>query len=494
MKQSKFFVALLVQLSFFHCLAANRLIIYDAKPLQTSIHSRPIGTVADEGTRELYDFLYYNYGRKTITCSMAQPVWDYDMACNVHEQTGRWPVMHCFDLMHLCYSPSNWIDYGDITPVRDWHNQGGAVSLMWHWQVPKYQGSTEYTSTADMTTYSPQNILTEGSWEHQLFYTDLYEAYTVIKQLQDAGIPIVWRPFHEASGNVPNGGEAWFWWGKSGAVVFKDLWRRMYEYFRDGGIHNLIWVWTSCEDDSDWYPGDEYVDIVGTDIYNRSIADVSERYKSLCRRYPTRMVTLSECGHVPDVSAQNDNGALWSWIMPWYGNCDDGTPWVSDAWWNDAIENYDPGCDVNIPADSLTAVEVGDTIHVYVTALGIGGEPKAVFQTYDYKDIPGTIQWPVITGDYELNVTVENVDIIRRGMLVRGLNYVIKSIELRKGGTHSLLYGDVNGDGIVNGTDIQAVINLIVIGQYDGRADVNEDGIVNGTDIQEIINIIVGGE
>jgi hypothetical protein len=54
--------------------------------------------------------------------------------------------------------------------------------------------------------------------------------------------------------------------------------------------------------------------------------------------------------------------------------------------------------------------------------------------------------------------------------------------------------GDVNGDGGINGTDIQYVINLIVSDQYDVRADVNEDGLVNGTDIQEIINIIVNGQ
>ena len=54
--------------------------------------------------------------------------------------------------------------------------------------------------------------------------------------------------------------------------------------------------------------------------------------------------------------------------------------------------------------------------------------------------------------------------------------------------------GDVTGDGTVNGTDIQAVINLIVAGEYDEKADVNKDGTVNGTDIQAIINIIVGGE
>ena len=52
---------------------------------------------------------------------------------------------------------------------------------------------------------------------------------------------------------------------------------------------------------------------------------------------------------------------------------------------------------------------------------------------------------------------------------------------------------DVNSDGIVNGTDIQAVINAIVNGEYEENADVNEDETVNGTDIQKIINYIVYG-
>ena len=57
-----------------------------------------------------------------------------------------------------------------------------------------------------------------------------------------------------------------------------------------------------------------------------------------------------------------------------------------------------------------------------------------------------------------------------------------------------IIRGDVNGEGVVNGTDIQAIINLIIESQYDEKADVNEDGVVNGTDIQEVINIIVNSE
>ena len=55
--------------------------------------------------------------------------------------------------------------------------------------------------------------------------------------------------------------------------------------------------------------------------------------------------------------------------------------------------------------------------------------------------------------------------------------------------------GDVNGDGRINGTDIQALINFIVDEEdYDETFDINGDGRVNGSDIQEIINIILEEE
>ena len=70
----------------------------------------------------------------------------------------------------------------------------------------------------------------------------------------------------------------------------------------------------------------------------------------------------------------------------------------------------------------------------------------------------------------------------------------VKVDSWRFSGEEAYIKGDVNGDGIVNGTDIQAVINFIVAGQYNEKADVNKDGLVNGTDIQEIINVIVSAE
>jgi hypothetical protein len=53
---------------------------------------------------------------------------------------------------------------------------------------------------------------------------------------------------------------------------------------------------------------------------------------------------------------------------------------------------------------------------------------------------------------------------------------------------------DLNGDGKINGTDIQVLINAIVDEEEDDRFDINGDGKVNGTDIQTLINIILEEE
>ena len=57
------------------------------------------------------------------------------------------------------------------------------------------------------------------------------------------------------------------------------------------------------------------------------------------------------------------------------------------------------------------------------------------------------------------------------------------------------LKGDVNGDGSVNITDVNMLINIILGATMDAetmkRADVNVDGSYNISDINEVIAIIL---
>ena len=402
---------------------------------------------------KLYNYLLDNFETKTLSAMMANVAWNTEMSEKVYGWTGKYPAINCFDYVHLPASVAgaDWINYGDITPVKDWSDKGGIVAAMWHWNVPKkavgeasstqiWEGETvmpgdwsgnvqmtddaakavfadaqvgqvirvavkdvaagaqgsfknsgwseiasgtdyfdisgdytlvitedvlkslqeggliigghDYTAVAVYlenngtaldpnkdyafykadTEFDATNATVEGTWENKVFTEDLKNAAAYLKLLRDADIPVLWRPFHEAAGG-------WFWWGKD-AASFKSLWIAMFNYFKTEGLDNLIWVWTTEGNDSDWYPGDQYVDIVGRDIYNKETADCVSEYTSIAGNYGNKIVSLSECGTVGLISEQWASGARWSWFMPWYdGTNEDGSPVVhaDEAWWKDVM-------------------------------------------------------------------------------------------------------------------------------------------------------------
>lgn len=282
--------------------------------------------------QRLYDYLLSVYGTHTLSGAMAHVDWNTDEADWVYKCTGKYPAVAGFDYLHLNSSPTDWIDYSDISVVEAWYNAGGIVSACWHWNVPRSEGSTEdFTSTASETAFKVSNIFVEGTWEKEVADSDLKEMAGYLKLLQDKNIPVIWRPLHEAAGNryLYDGGTAWFWWGNDGPDQYKRLWQYMYDFFAAEGVRNLIWVWTTqttAVNDADiaYYPGDNYVDIVSRDIYRTegsaelTAQQIAAQFDVVASMVPHKMVTLSECGSVPDMSAQWSAGAKWSWFMPWY--------------------------------------------------------------------------------------------------------------------------------------------------------------------------------
>lgn len=316
-------------------------------------------------TQKLFDFIVDNYGTKMISSSMANVAWNFDEANLVYKATGKYPAIATMDYIHLYTHRSDWdnpywvVDYDVNDEVRNWVKNGGALAASWHWNVPvkegvSYSGNGNVTCSPDKTTFMPSKMLVEGTWEKSVRDEDLAIMADYLLKLQEEGIALIWRPFHEASGNANVGGDAWFWWGREGAEVYKKIWIDMFEYFKAKGIRNLIWVWTtqtgySWKDevtiypDEDWYPGDEYVDIVGRDEYNYGSAKKSaDEFKAIQELFPNKIVTLSECGNVAKLSEQWQAGALWSWAMPWYqynATTLDGHEHANTAWWIDAMNS-----------------------------------------------------------------------------------------------------------------------------------------------------------
>ena len=312
-------------------------------------------------SQKVYDYLSEVYGKKTLSGTMANVNWNIAEAELVHTATGKYPSIAFFDYIHLYASaPGSWIDYGDTKVVEDWWNQGGLVGAGWHWLVPAYEGASADNMTYEpgKTTFRAKNATVDGTWENKVVKADLEKMAGYLKLLQDKKVSVIWRPLHEAAGNIYEytGGKAWFWWGYDGAEAYKKLWIYMFDYFKQKGINNLIWVWTTQQKDADFYPGDAYVDIVGRDIYNQTAeGDNVTQYKAISKIYAHKLVALSECGNVAMISKQWNSKAHWSYFMPWYdynATTLAGHQHADEKWWMDAMN-----CEYVVTRDQLPSMK-----------------------------------------------------------------------------------------------------------------------------------------
>ena len=308
-----------------------------------------------ENAQKVMDVLQSLNGTKIISGTTAYVDWNTKQAEQVNEWIGKYPAMNTYDFINIHASkdvnPEGWLDYSDISGVKKWASEGGLVSAMWHWQV-KNNAGTGYTctpGTADgETSFDASKILIDGTAENILAKQQLSQVCGYLKQMKDAGIPVIWRPLHEAAGNstLYPGGTAWFWWGAQGADVYKQLWQWMYNYMvNEQGLNNLIWVWTSQTKDDDWYPGKAYVDIIGRDIYGGQAAQQKSDFDALTASYPNMMVALSECGKTTsasqsDISAVWEAGAKWSWFSTWYDAAGNQLQNTQDWWTNAFNQDY----------------------------------------------------------------------------------------------------------------------------------------------------------
>ena len=210
-----------------------------------------------------------------------------------------------------------------VEKAIEFANKGGIVTFCWHWNAPtEYLNSTAnspdgwwggfYTQSSKFDIAKVMNG--QDAKGKKLLDRDIKEIAKQLKRLEKAGVPVIWRPLHEGSGG-------WFWWGAKGSDAYKKLWKYLYkELTNTYGCNNLIWVYNGQS--ADWYPGDEYVDIVGEDIYpGNHVYDpqVSRFRQAINYGSKTKITALTENGCIFDIDSAVSINALWSWFMTWGG-------------------------------------------------------------------------------------------------------------------------------------------------------------------------------
>ncbi len=256
---------------------------------------------ADANAKKLYDYINDMYGTYMIT-GQQESTWmgspDYEMDY-IFENTGKYPAMRGLDFMNNDFD-------GVVQRSIEWHEKGGIVTICWHTGV---NGSGYQESKDDNPDFD--KLLTEGTDEYNAMMASWDRAAVALQELRDAGVPVLWRPFHEFDGQ-------WFWWGKGGAEDFIKLWQMMYDrYTNDFGLTNLIWVLGySGEVKDNWYPGNEYCDIIGSDTYDNSTH--LRAWNKLSALETGKPMAFHECGKVPRMPMFQKDGAMWSWFMVWH--------------------------------------------------------------------------------------------------------------------------------------------------------------------------------
>lgn len=197
--------------------------------------------------------------------------WKYtpDMS-DVKTVCGDYPALMGFDLGKIELGSDENLDGVPFNRMREeivnQYNRGGAITLSWHPWNP-VTGEKAWDNTGDAVA-----AILPGGAQHDKFCNWLDTVVQFIKSLKTADgtlVPVIFRPWHEMSGS-------WFWWGSKSCTVeqYKQLYKMTVQYMRDNNVDNVLYAFSPNMDPNDtetnflkYYPGDDYVNIIGVDIY-----------------------------------------------------------------------------------------------------------------------------------------------------------------------------------------------------------------------------------
>ncbi len=307
--------------------AIDYIIIEDSEavsPAAYSVSRSPAASSPSVPTIGAYKFLMDNYGTVSLAAQTVTIGTNAEMD-TVYAETGRYPAIRCGDLAYS--SPSIYSDNSEkaeeeINLALDWGKSGGLVSLTWHWYSPS-ESSDVYASQTNFKleeAVTNQNVANAGEEELDALLQkgtiskscrelirDIDVIAKALEPFRDAEIPVIWQPIPDGDGNL-------YWWGGN-AENYKWLWNFMFK--RLDGYHklnNLLWVWNGSN--SDYYPGDDYCDIIGQSIFENSGASFSGRFSALSD-IPSEIgkaIAIAACDRIPSISYMKRDNAMWLWF------------------------------------------------------------------------------------------------------------------------------------------------------------------------------------
>ena len=190
---------------------------------------------------------------------------------DIKDVTGDYPALYGWELGRIELDHPVNIDSVPFDKMRQYiqqaYRRGGVITLSWHLNNPLTGGTAWQPAAGTVASILP------GGEKNALYKSWLDKVAGFMLSLKDdrgRPIPVIFRIFHELNGS-------WFWWGGKNCTPdeLKQLWHFTVSYLRDQKqVHNLLYAYNTDKfsDAAAWlerYPGDEWTDVAGFDIYQR---------------------------------------------------------------------------------------------------------------------------------------------------------------------------------------------------------------------------------
>jgi mannan endo-1,4-beta-mannosidase len=294
----------------------------------------PVKAVTPKASPEavaLLNFFYYISGKYTLTGQHNYPNIKGRNTRFAAEYIGKTPVVYSTD---WGFSKEGDKDSYLARPeiVREairQHKLGSVITICWHavpptakepvtfQPLPEANPSTLASVLGQLTDQQFKDLLTPGTALYKSWCVQVDSVAFYLKKLQEANVPVLWRPYHEMNGS-------WFWWGGrtgkySTRALYLQLFNRLVKYHK---LNNLVWVWSVDRPNkpemkfSNFYPGNENLDILALDVYG---SDFNQAYYDSLRVLSKgKPLVLGEVGNPPSLEILNSQPG-WSYYVIWSG-------------------------------------------------------------------------------------------------------------------------------------------------------------------------------
>lgn len=225
--------------------------------------AEPANPSATPQARAVLDFFHELTARKEGRRILSGQFSDFGNGANlgilerIHDRTGHWPALIGVDYADFARG-SLTTKVPNQVAIEYW-NQGGLVTVMAHLYNPANpKGGGLRDKGVDL-----DDLLKEGTETNRRWMEELDLIVAGLQELKEAGVVVLWRPFHEMNGG-------WFWWGAKDPGPFIRVWQHMFDYFtKTKRLDHLLWVYgpNHGQNTAKYYAGDRYVDLVGLDAY-----------------------------------------------------------------------------------------------------------------------------------------------------------------------------------------------------------------------------------